>query len=122
MQGTIWETNFGIFLLVTVFLAGGAGYMSGRSVASSWRPAAYVFVYSAALACAARFFHYALFHGTLLSPHFWIVDFVIILAIAALGFRLTRTSQMVSQYSWLYERSSPLSWRAKPQSGGPAWS
>jgi hypothetical protein len=120
MQGTIWETNVGVFLLVTVFLAGGAGYMSGRSVALTWRPALTVVVYSAALACAARFFHYALFHGTLLSLQFWIVDFIVILAISSLAFRLTRTTQMVSQYSWLYERVNPFVWRAKPPAGGPA--
>ena len=120
MQGIIWEANVGVFLLVTVFLAGGAGYMSGRSVAATWRPAATVIVYSAALACAARFFHSALFGGTLLSLHYWIVDFIVILAIGSVGFRITKTTQMVSQYSWLYERVNPLLWRAKPPTNGSA--
>ena len=30
-----------------------------------------------------------------------------------LGYKYTRTNQMVSQYHWLYERASPLSWRAR---------
>jgi hypothetical protein len=30
-----------------------------------------------------------------------------------LGYRYTRTNQMVTQYSWLYEKVSPLSWRPK---------
>ncbi len=119
-MGIIWETHFGVFLLVTVFLAGGAGYMSGRSVALTWSPAYNLFIYSAGLACAARFIHFSLFGGTLLSIHYLIVDFIVIAIIAGIAFRITKTSQMVSQYSWLYERSTPLSWRLKPQSGGPA--
>jgi hypothetical protein len=81
----------------------------------TWRPFAFVLLYAAALACAARFFNAALFRGTLLSLHYWIIDYVFILAITALGFRLTRTTQMVSQYSWLYERINPFFWRAKPK-------
>ncbi len=119
-MGIIWQTNIGVFLLVTVLLAGGAGYMSGRSVALTWRPMPFVIVYSAALACAARFFHYALFQETLLSLHYWLVDFVVILVISSLGFRITKTSQMVNQYSWLYERVNPLVWRAKPPASGAA--
>ena len=119
MLGIISEKGFGVFLLVTVFLAGGAGYMSGRSVALSWRPAAFVLLYAAGLACAARFLQTALFGGSLLSLHYWIVDYIVIVAITATGFRITRTTQMVSQYSWLYERVNPLVWRAKPPAGEP---
>jgi hypothetical protein len=35
----------------------------------------------------------------------------VLLAGACLGFRLMRTKQMVTQYRWLYERTSPLTWR-----------
>jgi hypothetical protein len=119
MLGIISEKGFGVFLLVTVFLAGGAGYMSGRSVALSWRPAVFVLLYAAGLACAARFLHTALFGGTLLSLHYWIVDYIVIVTITATGFRITRTTQMVSQYCWLYERVNPLVWRAKPPAGEP---
>jgi hypothetical protein len=36
---------------------------------------------------------------------------VILVAAACLGFRAMRTTQMVTQYRWLYERTSPLTWR-----------
>ena len=33
--------------------------------------------------------------------------------IGMLGYRYTRTNQMVTQYHWLYERASALSWKPK---------
>ena len=63
------------------------------------------------LAAAVRFFHYALFDGELLSPYYFLITYVWLLATATLGFRAMRTTQMVTQYRWLYERTSPLSWR-----------
>ena len=115
-MGTIWEVSLGDFLLVTVFLGGGAAYMSGRAVATTWRTLVQLLIYVVALTFAVRFIHFALFHGTLLSLQFFLVDFVVLLVIAAFGYRVTKTSQMVGQYSWLYERSSPLSWRERPKS------
>lgn len=112
-MGLIWEINLPTFLLVTVALAGGASYMAGRSAALTWRPAAMVIAYSAGLACAARFIHMALFHGTLLTLHYWLVDFGVLLVISLLAFRATRANQMVRQYSWLYDRTGPFSWRKK---------
>jgi hypothetical protein len=105
--------SLGDFLLVTVFLGGGAAWLTGRAVAITWRSLWKLLLYVALLTCAVRFIHFALFGGTLLSPYFFLVDFVILLALANLGYRLTRTIQMVSQYSWLFERASPLSWRRR---------
>ena len=112
-MGIIWEVSLGDFLLVTVFLGGGAAWLTGRAVAITWRSLWKLLLYVALLTCAVRFIHFALFGGTLLSPYFFLVDFVILLALANLGYRLTRTIQMVSQYSWLFERASPLSWRPR---------
>ena len=112
-MGIIWEVSLGDFLLVTVFLGGGAAWLTGRAVAITWRSLWKLLLYVALLTCAGRFIHFALFGGTLLSPYFFLVDFVILLALANLGYRLTRTIQMVSQYSWLFERASPLSWRRR---------
>ena len=109
----VWEVSLGDFLLVTVFLGGGAAWLTGRAVAITWRSLWKLLVYILLLTCAVRFIHYALFGGTLLSGYFFLVDFVILLALANLGYRLTRTIQMVSQYSWLFERASPLSWRQR---------
>ena len=46
------------------------------------------FLYMALLAAAIRFFHYALFDGALLSPYYYLVTYVVLLAGACLGFRL----------------------------------
>jgi hypothetical protein len=60
-----------------------------------------------------RFLDYALFESELLSLKYYISHGLIVMAIALLGYRLKRVSQMVTQYPWLYERSSPLGWRNK---------
>lgn len=109
----IWEVGLFEFLLVTVVLGGGAAYLTGRAIASTWRPIPNLIVYLLLLAGAVRFIHYALFGGTLLSLQFYVVDLVVLLVLGGIGYRLTRTRQMISQYSWLYERSGPFSWRGR---------
>ena len=39
------------------------------------------------LGAAVRFIHFALFEGTLLSPHYYVVDTVVCLIFGFLGFR-----------------------------------
>ena len=116
-MGILWETSFAVFLLVTVLLGGGAAYMAGRATALTWRQLSHLGTYSLLLAAATRFIHYALFGGTLLSPHYFVVDLVVLLLVAGLGFRLTRTRQMTGQYGWLYERTGPLAWRDRATVG-----
>ncbi len=112
-MGIIYQTNIIDFLLVTVFLGGGAAYLVGRAIASTWAPLRMLVVYAALLTGAVRFIHYALFHGTLLSPQYFVVDLVVLGVLAALGYRITRAGQMASQYSWLYQRAGPLAWRRR---------
>jgi hypothetical protein len=112
-MGTIWEVGLADFLLVTLFLGGGAAYLTGRAVASVWSPMLQMVVYVVGLTCAVRFIHYALFGGTLLSLQYYLVDLVILLILGTIGFRITKTNQMVRQYSWLYERAGPFGWRQK---------
>jgi hypothetical protein len=113
-MGIIYEISLGVFLLVTVFLGGGAAYMAGRAVALNWGQLIHLLAYSVLLAAAARFIHYSLFSGTLISLQYFLVDLVVLLILAGLGFRLTRAGQMAGQYTWLYERTGPLSWRERP--------
>lgn len=112
-MGIIWENSFWVFFFVTVVIGGGAGFLSGRSLASKWRPIPQLIFYMVLLGVAVRFFHYALFHGTLLSIHYYAVDVIVLTGISLLGYRLTRVSQMVTQYRWLYARSGPFTWREK---------
>jgi hypothetical protein len=115
MQGFLHEEgSFGIFLLVTVILGGGASALAGRAIAVTWRPWWQVVVYALILDGAVRFFHFALFGGTLLSVHYYIVDGAICLACGFTGFRAARAAQMVSQYPWINVADGPLRWRRKP--------
>lgn len=112
-MGILWEHSFGVFLLLQVVLGGGAAWMAGRAVARTWKPLRVLVAYAFLLACAVRFLDYALFEGSLLSIHYWIVAFALTLIFALGGWRVTRTRQMVTQYRWLYERTGPFTWRDK---------
>lgn len=112
-HGLIWEVSIWEFLFVTIILAGGAAYLTGRAVAVSWTSSVQLVVYIVLLTCATRFIHYALFDGSLLSLHYYIVDFVILLVIAFIGQRVTRTRQMATQYGFEYDRSGPFAWSKK---------
>jgi hypothetical protein len=109
------EVSTGDFFIVTVLLGDGAAWLSGRAVAETWRPYVQLLAYMLILAAAVRFVHFALFHGTLLSLSYYAVDFVILAAVASLGYRWTRARQMATQYRWLYTRSGPLSWAMTPE-------
>ncbi|HEY1361701.1 MAG TPA: hypothetical protein VGF60_05610 [Xanthobacteraceae bacterium] len=107
------EHSLGIFLLVTVAMGGGAAWLAGRAIAATWRPWWHVLFYMLLLAAAVRFFHFALFDGTLLSLHYYLVDLVACLAFAFAGFRLMRVTQMVTRYRWINQRSGLLQWRRR---------
>jgi hypothetical protein len=109
------EDSLGVFLLVSVLLGGGAAWLAGRAIAATWRPWWHVAFYMLILAVAVRFLHFALFDATLLSLHYYLVDFGICLALGFLGFRATRTAQMVTQYRWINARAGVFSWCRRPQ-------
>jgi small-conductance mechanosensitive channel len=116
------EGSFGIFLLVTVAMGGGAAWLSGRAIAATWRPWWQIVGYMLILGIAVRFIHFALFDGTLLSLHYYLVDSAVCLLFASLGFRVTRARQMATQYRFLNLRSGLLSWARRPaarESPGP---
>ncbi|MCS0496019.1 DUF6867 family protein [Ancylobacter mangrovi] len=100
----------GEFALVTAFLGGGAAWLSGRSMAHTWRSYRQAVLYALLLACVVRFFHYALFQGTLLSLHYFIVDAAFVISVTTLGFRAERANQMATRYGWIYRRSGPFGW------------
>jgi hypothetical protein len=108
------EGSLGVFLLVSVVLGGGAAALAGRAVAVTWRPWWQVVVYALILGGAVRFLHFALFDGTLLSLHYYVVDSAICMASGFIGFRLARVGQMVAQYRWVNQRHGALRWRRRP--------
>jgi predicted membrane metal-binding protein len=116
MQGILYEEpSAWLFLLVTVVLGGWTAWMTGRAVASTWRPAVVALLWTLPLAGAVRFIHFALFGGTFLSLRFFLVDLAVVAAVALLAHRYTRTRQMTRQYRWLYDRTGPFTWREKAQ-------
>jgi hypothetical protein len=120
----IAEKSLTAFFLITVVLGGGAAFMAGRAIARSWKPFTRLVFYMLLLSLAVRFLHWGLFmdatyqswrdvQGTLLSPYYYAVDTLVLLGLAALGYRMERARQMTTQYSWIYERTSPLTWRRR---------
>ena len=107
------EHSFGIFLLVSVAMGGGAAWLAGRAVATTWRPWWHLLLYMLLLSLAVRFIHFALFDGTLISLHYYLVDTAICLAFGLVGFQAARAAQMVSQYRWLNAPNGWLRWRRK---------
>jgi hypothetical protein len=111
MHGILYEDNFVNFLIVTVILGGAAAWMTGRACALTWRPYATLLLYLVILAAAVRFIHFAPLEGTLLSVHYYLVDFAVVLIIGFLGYRHTRMKQMTSRYAWLFKQAGPLAWK-----------
>jgi hypothetical protein len=109
----IVEHSFWNTVIMTFVIAGGAAFMAGRALASKWRPIWMPIAYMVPMAAALRFLHYALFNGSLLTLHYFLVDFIVLVAAALLGYRLMRAQQMTNQYPWLYERSGPLGWKPR---------
>jgi hypothetical protein len=99
--------------VITGILGGGAAWLTGRAIAQTWRPLWHVAGYGLLLGFAVRFAHFALGSGTLVSLPSYLADTLFLAAVGCLGWRATRATQMVTQYPWLYERTGPLSWRAK---------
>ena len=90
-----------------------AAWMVGRAAAKVWEGPVRVVLYCILLAWVVRFLHYALYQGPFIRVSYYLIDFVVLAAVALVSFRYTRTKQMVTQYNWLYERTSPLGWKSK---------
>ncbi|MQW85824.1 DUF6867 family protein [Sinorhizobium saheli] len=114
MQGILYEeASIGQFLFITCVLGGWTAWRTGKSVAESWGELPRLLLYVALLGLGIRFVHHALFGGTMLSLQYYIVDTIVLLLFATLGYRYYRTRQMANNYYWLYEKTSPFSWKAK---------
>jgi hypothetical protein len=114
MSGILWtDTDNGlfVFLLLTI-LGAAAATATGRALAKTWSPEWLLLPAMAILSAAVRFLHFSLFQEELSSIHYYLVAFVILLAVAWLGYRSMRAGQMATQYSWAYEKAG-IGWRAR---------
>jgi hypothetical protein len=98
-------------ILITLILGGGAAWLSGRAIAAAWRPQWQVIPAAFLLGAAARFIHFALFQGELLSATSYATDALFFVVVGLAAWRTTRANQMVRQYPWLCARSGPFGWR-----------
>lgn len=103
----------GPFFGMTVILFGFAAFLAGQATAESWRATWQILPAALMLTAADRFLLYALFGAELASPSGFLIAAVILAAIAAGAYYLTRARKMVQQYPWLYQRSGPFGWREK---------
>ena len=106
LVSSLWEI-FGA--TITVFCA--AGWMMGRALAQTWKSFYYSIVYGFFLALASRFFDFSLFNGQPLTVSGLVVDWLMIIFVALVGYRLTMVQKMSSQYPWLYERTGLFTFR-----------
>jgi hypothetical protein len=102
-----------VFLVITLLLGGSAAWATGRAIAKTWRPYSQTIVYAFVLAAAVHFLHFALFSEKLASLHFYLIGWLIVLGAASIGFRRMRVQQMLTQYSFAFERSGPFHWHAR---------
>jgi len=102
-----------LFLILTVAIMGGAGWLTGQAVAATWRPVWQAVAGCIALGLADRFLVFALFGGELLSADGFVLDTAVIVAIGLLAWRVTQVRKMVTQYPWLYRRAGPFAWRRR---------
>ncbi|MGO9546641.1 MAG: DUF6867 family protein [Rhodomicrobium sp.] len=121
-MGIIYETSLWAFILITVFAGGSAAFMIGRAAAKGWKPFWQAAFYTMLLGAAIQLFHWGLFAGAVFAGwrdalaqllHYYAAGTMILMAFAALGFRLYRRGQMLRQYGWLATKRGPLGWRLR---------
>ncbi|MNU81855.1 hypothetical protein D3C71_715260 [compost metagenome] len=116
MQGLFFETDNGVRYVLralVVLLGFWTAWRTGRSVADGWGGYTRVVIYTLALGLVMRFLHYALFNGPFINGFYYVFDVVLLLVFSSIGFRMRRTSQMVNNYYWLYDRTSAFSYKKK---------
>jgi small-conductance mechanosensitive channel len=114
MQGILYEEpSFLLFALLSILMGGWAAWRAGRSIAQAWKGAPYLIPTALALGMGVRFLHFALFDGTLLSAHYWLVDSACALFLAFLGWRFERANAMARQYAFAFVKAGPFAFSRK---------
>ena len=89
MAGFLWaDSDFGLLAFIILDVLGAAAaFATGRALASGWGPRWRIVPAMIALAAAVQFLHFALFQEDLLSPHYYLVTFALLLIAAWVGYR-----------------------------------
>jgi hypothetical protein len=109
LLGTSWT----VFIGMTVCVMGFASFITGQGLANTWRSVWQIVPYAMLLGGADRFLIWGLFQGELFLLSGYLIDTLVLMLIAWIAYRLTQARKMVAQYPWIYQRTSPFSWREK---------
>lgn len=114
MEGILWPaSDTGLLAFIVLDgLGSAAAFATGRALASGWSPMWRLIPAVVALAGAVQFLHFALFQEELLSLHYYLVTFALLILVGWIGYSKMRARQMATQYSWAF-RTSGLSWRER---------
>jgi hypothetical protein len=53
----------------------------------------------------------------LLALASYLADTIFLIVVSCVSWQLARATQMVTQYRWLYQRTSPFTWRRRTPDG-----
>ena len=104
--GQVFPGVYVFFLLACM-----AAWTTGKSNAQVWRPISVLLIFVLILGVGVRFIHFALYGAPMFSLPHYALDTAVLIVVAWFGYKVKRTNQMTTQYPWLYEKVSPLSWR-----------
>ena len=88
------------FVALTLIIGGAGAFVTGRTMALTWRGLWKAIAYMAPLGAGVRFLHYALFQETTGAAQAALC-FVFLALFATVGFTLARRRQMRLQYPWV---------------------
>ena len=101
------------FLLMTLTLFGWCSYQLGKAMANTWQPISLMIFYVLLLTAFDRFLLFALFEQELLSVKMFFIDFITLLLISIISYRVAKINYMINQYPWKYQKSGFFSYKNK---------
>lgn len=92
------------FLFLTIFFSGWSSFQIGKNISYNWLNKNMIFFYILLLTLVNRFIHFALFDSSFITIKYLISDYLILLSISFLSFRITRVNYLEKQYPWKYKK------------------
>ena len=101
------------FILITLTLFGWCSYQLGKAMANTWQSISLMIFYVFLLTLFDRFLLFALFEQELLSIILFFIDFITLLLISSVSYRVAKINYMVNQYPWKYQKIGFFSYKNK---------